>query len=69
MSGPNVYPRSVLGRNYREVNKKQQNFDYRGTSPAPSNRLGGWHQRHNGTQRSYDDRINLDATIPGLHDK
>jgi hypothetical protein len=32
--------RSFLGRNHRKINKKQQNFDYRGTRPAPSNRLG-----------------------------
>jgi hypothetical protein len=32
--------RSLLGRNRREINKEQQNFDYRRTSPAPSNRLG-----------------------------
>jgi hypothetical protein len=34
--------RSLLGRNHREINKEQQNFDYRRTRPAPSNRLGGW---------------------------
>jgi hypothetical protein len=32
--------RSLLGRNHRKINKEQQNFDYRGTRPAPSNRLG-----------------------------
>jgi hypothetical protein len=34
--------RSVLGRNHREVNKEQQNFDYRRISPAPSNKVSGW---------------------------
>jgi hypothetical protein len=29
-----------LRRNHRKINKKQQNFDYRGTRPAPSNKLG-----------------------------
>jgi hypothetical protein len=61
-----------LGRNHREINKEQQNFDYRRASPALSNRLGGWQawpRRHNRTRRSYDDRRNLDAAIPGIHDK
>jgi hypothetical protein len=44
-----------LGRNHRKINKKQQNFDYRGTRPAPSNRLGGWKSKHNRTRRSHDD--------------
>jgi hypothetical protein len=63
---------SLLGRNHREINKEQQNFDYRRASPAPSNRLGGWQawlRRHNRTRRSYDDRRNLDAAIPGIHHK
>jgi hypothetical protein len=38
--------RSLLGRKYRKINEKQQNFDYRGTRPAPSNRLGGWKNKH-----------------------
>jgi hypothetical protein len=33
--------RSLLGKNRREINKEQQNFDYRRTSPTPNNRLGG----------------------------
>jgi hypothetical protein len=32
--------RSLLGRNHREINKEQQNFDYRRASTTPSNRLG-----------------------------
>jgi hypothetical protein len=32
--------RSLLGRNRREINKEQQNFDYRRASIAPSNKLG-----------------------------
>jgi hypothetical protein len=28
--------RSLLGRNHRKVNKKQQNLDYRGTKSAPT---------------------------------
>jgi hypothetical protein len=32
--------RSLLGRNHQKINKKQQNFYYRGTRLAPSNRLG-----------------------------
>jgi ribonuclease HI len=64
--------RSLLGRNHREINKEQQNFDYRRTRPAPSNRLGGWQawpRKHSRTRRSYDDRRNLDAAIPGIHSK
>jgi hypothetical protein len=61
--------RSLLGRNHRKINKKQQNFDYRGTRPAPSNRLGGWKNKHSKTRRSLDDRRNLDAAISGIHDK
>jgi hypothetical protein len=61
--------RSLLGRNHRKINKEQQSFDYRRISPASSNRLGGWQQRHSGTRRSYDDRRNLDATILGLYGK
>jgi hypothetical protein len=63
--------RSLLGRNHREINKKQ-NFDYRRTRPALSNRLGGWQdwpRKHSRTRRSYDDRRNLDAAILGVHDK
>jgi hypothetical protein len=33
--------RSLLGRNHRKINKKQQSLDYRRTSPAPNNGLGG----------------------------
>jgi hypothetical protein len=33
--------RSLLGRNHRKINKKQQSFDYRRTSPEPNKRLGG----------------------------
>jgi hypothetical protein len=50
--------RSLLGRNHREINKEQQNFDYKRASPAPSNRLGGWQacpRKHSRTRRSYDD--------------
>jgi hypothetical protein len=64
--------RSHLGRNRREINKKQQNLDYRRTSSTPSNRLGGWQawpRKHDRTRRSYDDRRNLDAAIFGIHDK
>jgi hypothetical protein len=61
--------RSLLGRNHRKINKKQQNFDYRGTRPTPSNRLGGWKNKHSRTKRSHDDRRDLDAVIPGIHDK
>jgi hypothetical protein len=35
-------------------------------------RLGGWqawHRKHIRTRRSHDDRRNLDATIPGVHEK
>jgi ribonuclease HI len=64
--------RSLLGRNHREINKEQQNFDYRRTRPAPSNRVRGWQawpRKHSRTRRSYDDRRNLDAAIPGIHNK
>jgi hypothetical protein len=64
--------RSLLGRNHREINKEQQNFDYRRTSPTPNNRLGGWQawpRKHSRTRRSHDDRRNLDAAILGTHDK
>jgi ribonuclease HI len=47
----------------------EQNFDYRGTRSAPSNRLGGWKNKHSRTRRSHDDRKNLDAAISGIHDK
>jgi hypothetical protein len=59
--------RSLLGRNHREINKEQQNFDYKRASTEPSNRLGG--RKHSRTQRSYDDGRNLDAAIFGVHDK
>jgi hypothetical protein len=61
-----------LGINHREINKEQQNFDYRRTSPVPSNRFGGWQawpRKHGRTRRSYDDQRNLDAAIFGIHDK
>jgi hypothetical protein len=58
-----------LGRNLRKINKEQQNFDCRGTRPAPSNRLGGWKNKHSRTRRNYDDLRNLDAAISGIHDK
>jgi hypothetical protein len=61
--------RGFLERNHRKISKKQQNFDYRGTRPAPSNRLGGWKNKHNRARRSHDDRRNLDAAISGIHDK
>jgi hypothetical protein len=61
--------RSFFGRNHRKINKKQQSFDYRGTRLAPSNRLGGWKNKHNRTRGSHDDRRNLDAAISGIHDK
>jgi hypothetical protein len=32
--------RSLLGGNHRKINKEQQNLDYRGTRPEPSNKLG-----------------------------
>jgi hypothetical protein len=56
---------SLLGGNYRVINKKQQNLDYRGTN----NRLGGWKNKCSRTRRSHDDRRNLDATIYGVHGK
>jgi hypothetical protein len=37
---PAYTARSLLGRNYREINKEYQNFDYRRI--RPNNRLGGW---------------------------
>jgi hypothetical protein len=55
-----------LGGNHREINKEQQNFDYRGTWLAPSNRLGGWKSKHSRTRGSHDDRRNLDAAILGV---
>jgi hypothetical protein len=55
--------------NHRKINKEQQNFDYRGTRPAPSNRLRGWKSKHSRTRRSHDDQRNLDAAIFGIHDK
>jgi hypothetical protein len=58
-----------LGRNHRKINKKQQSFNYIGTRLAPSNRLRGWKNKHSRTRRSHDDRRNLDAAIPGIHDK
>jgi ribonuclease HI len=61
--------RSLLGGNNREINKEQQNFGYRGTRPAPSNRLGGWKSKHIRTRRSHDDQRNLDAAVLGIHDK
>jgi hypothetical protein len=66
---PTRTARSLLGGNYREINKEQQNFGYRGTRPAPSNWLRGWKSKHNKTRRSHDDRRNLDAAIFGIHDK
>jgi hypothetical protein len=56
---------SLLGRNHRKINKEQQNFGYKGTRPAPGNRLGGWKSKHSRTRRSHDDRRNLDAAIFG----
>jgi ribonuclease HI len=47
----------------------KQNFDYRGTRPAPSNRFGGWKNQHSRTRRNHDDRRNMDAAISGIHDK
>jgi hypothetical protein len=61
--------RSLLGRNHIKINKKQQNYDYRGTRLAPSNRPGGWKSNHSRTRRSHDDRRNLDAAISDVHDK
>jgi hypothetical protein len=55
--------------NRRKINKEQQNFDYRGTRPTPSNRLRGWKSKHIRTRRSHDDQRNLDAAIFGIHDK
>jgi hypothetical protein len=63
---------NLLGRNHREINKEQQNFDYRRTSPAPHYWLGGWQawpKKHSRTRRIHDDQRNLDAAILGAHDK
>jgi hypothetical protein len=60
---------SLLGGNHKKINKEQQNFNYRGARPAPSNRLGGWKSKYSRTRRGYDDRINLDAAIFGIYDK
>jgi hypothetical protein len=51
------------------MNKNQQKFDYGRARSALNNRLGGWQRKHNRTQRSYDDRRNLDAAILGVHGK
>jgi hypothetical protein len=61
--------RSLLGGNYRTINKKQQNLDYRRTRSALSSRLRGWKSKYSRNRRSYDDRRNLDAAISGVHDK
>jgi ribonuclease HI len=59
----------VLRRNHRKINKKQQNFDYRGTRPTPSNMIWGWKSKHSRISISHDDRRNLDAAISGIHNK
>jgi hypothetical protein len=38
--------RSFLGGNHREVNKRQQKFDSRGTKSASDDRLEGWKARN-----------------------
>jgi hypothetical protein len=57
-----------LGGNHREINKKQQEFDYRGTKSASDDKLGGWQARnrkHSRPRGSHDEQINLDAAILG----
>jgi hypothetical protein len=61
--------RSLLGGNYKKINKEQQNLDYRRTTSALSSRLGGWKSKYSRNRRSYDDRRNLNAAISGVHDK
>jgi ribonuclease HI len=46
---------SLLGRDHRKINKKQQNFGYRRAKSALNNGPGGWQRKHNRTRRSYDD--------------
>jgi hypothetical protein len=38
--------RSFLGGNHREVNKRQQKFDSRGTKSGSDDRLEGWKARN-----------------------
>jgi hypothetical protein len=66
---PACTTKSLLEGNHREVNKKQQEFDSRGTKSAFDNRLGGWQARnkeHSRIRGSHDDRRNLDAEILGI---
>jgi hypothetical protein len=49
---------SILGGNNGEINKKYKKFDY-------YSRRGGY----DGTGRGHDDRRNMDAVIPCIHDK